>query len=91
MAAIAVTNDSAGWLVLWIEPFGEDRWLRPGERFVVRSDYTGNEPAFTVWYWVNADDRVAGIENVTVAIDQGFYQEVVDHDGRVIECGHQRP
>jgi hypothetical protein len=26
-----VHNDTAGWLVLWLEPFGEDRWLRPGE------------------------------------------------------------
>ncbi|MDR6320304.1 hypothetical protein [Actinoplanes couchii] len=23
-----VTN---GWLILWLEPLGEDRWLRPGD------------------------------------------------------------
>ncbi len=92
MAAITVDNDSEGWLTLWIEPLGEDRWLRPGERFVVRSDYSGDESAFTVQYWANADDRAAGIENVTVWIDEGdVYPEVVDSEGRVIECGHQRP
>ncbi|WP_051366078.1 hypothetical protein [Hamadaea tsunoensis] len=92
MAAITVNNDSEGWLTLWIEPLGEDRWLRPGERFVVRSDYSGNESAFTVQYWVNAVDRAGGIENVTVWIDEGdVYPEVVDGEGRVIECGHQRP
>ncbi|MCP2321499.1 hypothetical protein HDA40_000006 [Hamadaea flava] len=91
MAAIAVTNDSAGWLVLWIEPYGEDRWLRPRETFVVRTDYSGDEPPFSIQYWVNADDRAAGIENVTVVVDEGFYQGVVDDEGRLVECGHQRP
>jgi hypothetical protein len=92
MAAITVNNDSEGWLTLWIEPLGEDRWLRPGERFVIRSDYSGDDSAFTVQYWVNADDRAVGVENVTVWIDKGdFYPQVVDAEGRVIECGHQRP
>ncbi|MCP2326992.1 hypothetical protein HDA40_005499 [Hamadaea flava] len=92
MAAITVTNSTPGWLTLWIEPLGEDRWLRPGEAFVVRSDYSGDQSAFTVQYSVNAGDRAAGIENVTVWIDQGdIYATVVDDQGRVIECGHQRP
>ncbi|GHJ47398.1 hypothetical protein Cs7R123_47400 [Catellatospora sp. TT07R-123] len=92
MAAIVVTNDFEGWLAVWIEPLGEDRWLRPDERMTIRSDYTGQEPAFTVQYWANACDRAAGIENVTIWINEGnCYPEVVDGEGLVVECGHQRP
>ncbi len=87
-----VRNDSTGWLTLWLEPLGEDRWLRPDETFRIRSDYNGDEPAFSVSFWVDEDDRSAGIENIAVWIESGdCYAEVVDRSGRLIECGHQRP
>ncbi|MEV6968263.1 hypothetical protein AB0M47_24445 [Hamadaea sp. NPDC051192] len=40
---------------------------------------------------MNADYGAAGIENVTVDVNEGFYQGVVDSEGRTVECGHQRP
>ncbi|MDQ0777715.1 hypothetical protein QF026_006181 [Streptomyces aurantiacus] len=81
-----------GWLVMWLEPLGEDRWLRPDETFRVRSDYNGDEPAFSINFWVDDDDRSAGIENVAVWIENGdCYAEVVGSAGNLIECGHQRP
>jgi hypothetical protein len=92
MAAIDVRNDSAGWLVLWLEPLGEDRWLRPGEMFRVRTECLGDDPAFSVTVWGNDDDRAAGIENVTVWVLNGdVYAEVTDAVGDVVECGHQCP
>ena len=92
MAVMDVHNDSQGWLVLWLEPLGEDRWLRPGERLRVRTDYLGDEPAFAVTYWAHDDDRAAGIENINVCIENGdVHAEITDASGNRVECGHQRP
>src|ERR1051325_9132728 len=92
MAVMDVRNDSKSWLVMWLEPLGEDRWLKPDEKFQVRSDYNGDELAFSVSYWVDDQDRSAGIENVAVWIENGdCYAEVVDGAGNLVECGHQRP
>ncbi|WP_432188045.1 hypothetical protein [Streptomyces sp. Tue6028] len=91
MAVVEVRNDSKGWLTMWLEPLGEDRWLKPDETFRVRSDYSGDELAFSVVFWVD-DDRSAGIENVAVWVEAGdCYAEVVDQAGSIVECGHQRP
>ncbi|MFE9680987.1 hypothetical protein [Streptomyces sp. NPDC006285] len=68
MAVMEVRNDNTGWLIMWLEPLGEDRWLAPGEVFRIRSDYTGNDQAFSITCWVNEEDRAAEIENVTVWI-----------------------
>jgi hypothetical protein len=87
-----ITNSYAGWLTLWLEPLGEDRWLRPGETFRIRSDYNGEERDFLVDFWADDEDRSAGIENVTVSIERGnVYAEVTDNGGNLVECGHQRP
>ncbi|MFJ7967289.1 hypothetical protein [Streptomyces sp. NPDC096324] len=92
MAVMDVRNDNTGWLVLWLEPLGEDRWLRPGETFRVRSDYDGAESAFSITSWVNEEDRAAGIENVAVWIEAGdCYAQVTDDAGDIVECGHHRP
>ncbi|MFE4698526.1 hypothetical protein ACFRIC_15775 [Streptomyces sp. NPDC056738] len=92
MAVMDVRNDNKGWLVLWLEPLGEDRWLRPDETFRIRSDYDGDELAFSITSWVNEEDRAAGIENVTVWIEAGdFDVQVTDGAGNVVECGHHRP
>jgi hypothetical protein len=95
VTAVAVTevrNDHTGWLCLWLEPLGEDRWLEPGETFRIESDYNGAEMAFSVTCWTNDDDRAAGIENVTVWVENGNCDpEVTDRAGNVVECGHHRP
>jgi hypothetical protein len=94
MAVIHLSNRSDGWLVMWLEPLGEDRWLRPGETFHVSSDHPGSDTTFTVEYWARDEDRAAGTENVNVWIDNDIgnvYAEVIDDAGRVVPCGHQRP
>jgi hypothetical protein len=50
MAVMDVLNSSKGWLVLWLEPLGEDRWLRPEETVRIRSDYNGQDLAFSVHF-----------------------------------------
>ena len=92
MAVMEVRNDNTGWLIMWLEPLGEDRWLAPGEVFQVRSDYTGDDQAFSITCWGNDEDRAAGIENITVWIDNGDCDaQVTDRAGNIIECGHHRP
>ncbi|MFE6888174.1 hypothetical protein [Streptomyces sp. NPDC057694] len=92
MTVMEVRNDYKGWLVLWLEPLGEDRWLEPGETFRIRSDYDGDALAFSVTCWADEEDRAAGIENMAVWIEAGdCYAQVTDRLGNVIECGHHRP
>jgi hypothetical protein len=90
MAAMSVSNRSKGWLVLWIEPLGEDRWLKPGETAQIRTDRVGEDRAFTVDFWVDEHDHVAGIENIAVLVDGGDWH-VTGSAGEILECGHQRP
>lgn len=92
MGILDITNSHAGWLTLWLEPLGEDRWMRPGETFRIRSDYDGDERDFLIDLSAGAKARPAGIENVTVSIERGSpYARVTDDSGNVVECGHQRP
>ncbi|MET7426803.1 hypothetical protein [Dactylosporangium sp. NPDC005555] len=90
MAIMDVHNDSDGLLVLWLEPWGEDRWLKPCETFHVRSDYDGVDAPFTVDHFEDDDDRAAGIANIAVWVNEGN-AEVTDGTGTRLECGHQRP
>jgi hypothetical protein len=91
MTTLDVHNDSAGWLVLWLEPLGEDRWLRPGETFQVRSGRQGEEAPFSVSRWVEQDEGAVGVDNIEVRAEQGESLEVTDESGAVVECGYQRP
>lgn len=87
MAVINVTNSSDNWLACWLEPLGEDRWMRPGETFWFRSDYAGDELAFSVDYETEPD----GINHIAVWVENGDpWAEVTTADGVVVDCGHQR-
>ena len=49
-----------------------------GGDFQIRSPYAGDELEFIVNHWVKDDDRTAGIENVTLWIQNGDPFEVAD-------------
>lgn len=92
MAMMSVRNDYAGRLLLWLEPLGEDRWLRPDETFHIATDYHGDESAFSVVTWADEVYRADGIEQMAVWVEHGdFYATVTDSAGNSIECGHNRP
>jgi hypothetical protein len=57
--------------MLWMEPLGDDRWLRPGEAFQTRPDCLGDEPAFFIDPWSADQSRSAGVGNVNVSALQG--------------------
>ncbi|MEV6714917.1 hypothetical protein AB0M48_23120 [Lentzea sp. NPDC051208] len=92
MAVMHVENGSSRWLVVWLEPFGEDRWLERGEMVCIRTDNVGEELAFNVETHATEEERAAGIENMTIYIENcSLYADVTDRDGNVVECGHKRP
>ncbi|TKK84365.1 hypothetical protein FDA94_29960 [Herbidospora galbida] len=86
MAVIDVTNSSDDWLACWLEPLGEDRWMRPGETFRFRNDYDGDERALIVVYEKEPD----GIGHIAVWVEKGdIYAEVTTADGTAVDCGHR--
>jgi hypothetical protein len=91
MAAVDITNSVAEWLVVWLEPYGRDYWLKPGERVRVQNTYSGDEAAFELDFWAEAADRAAGIENVNCCVNEGYDTVVVNPDGIPLDCGYQRP
>ncbi|MEU2494626.1 hypothetical protein [Streptomyces sp. NPDC007883] len=82
-------NVGDGDLWLFIEPYGEDYWLKPGEVFTVTPEVEGIDVWFstavcqegiTVWLYENGDPAKVVLEYT-----------VTDADGKQLECGHQRP
>lgn len=78
-----------GDLCLFIEPYGEDYWLKPGEVFTVAPAAKGIDVWFhtvlwrdgiTVWLYEDGEPEKMILEAV-----------VTDADGTRLECGHQRP
>jgi hypothetical protein len=92
MAVMHIRNGSSRWLVVWLEPWGEDRWLERNEMLCIRTDNNGEKLAFDVEYHANDEERADGIENVTIYVENCSYDiTVTDEEGNHVECGHKRP
>jgi len=81
MAKLPVRNSRIERLMLFLEPYGEDYWLRPGEECIVTSGPPDPDPAFGL----ELTD-----EGVTVYFE-GPHAEVRAADGAILQVGHQRP
>ncbi|MFJ9342792.1 hypothetical protein ACIRP0_26370 [Streptomyces sp. NPDC101733] len=80
--ATHVSNGGGSLLELWLEPFGQDYWLRPGETFVVTSyGKTGDGAVFEV---VHEPERIQ-------VWATSFFATVTFPDGTEVPGGHQRP
>ncbi|MEU6310663.1 hypothetical protein [Streptomyces sp. NPDC047014] len=86
---LPVANAGTSDLCLFIEPYGEDFHLRPGEVFTVAPEDEGIDVWFstlvweggiTVWPYEDGDPSKVVLECA-----------VTDADGTRLECGHQRP
>ena len=86
---LPVQNAGENLVSLFIEPYGEDFWLKPGETIIVTPAVDGIDVQFsvvvaadhiTVWLYEDGDPY-------KVIVDY----EVVDKGGTALECGHQRP
>ncbi|XQE89436.1 hypothetical protein ACN24M_33090 [Streptomyces microflavus] len=82
-------NVGGGNLWLFVEPYGEDYWLKPGQVFTVAPEVEGIDGWFstavcqegiTVWLYEDGDPTKVVLE-YTVSYA----------DGTRLECGHQRP
>ncbi|MFD6463950.1 hypothetical protein [Streptomyces roseolus] len=69
-------------LTVWIEPWGRDYWMRPGDVFAIDSEdrAADDDPPFEV-SWLE-DGIVVGVKGDSTVRDRG---------GIELECGHQRP
>ncbi|MFD8597503.1 hypothetical protein ACFV1L_21115 [Kitasatospora sp. NPDC059646] len=89
MNRLPVQNGGEDLVCLFIEPYGEDFWLKPGDEFTVVPTDDAPDPQFTV---VSAPDRLVvwifeGGNPMNVIADY----TVVDSNGSELECGHQHP
>ncbi|MFE2293031.1 hypothetical protein [Streptomyces sp. NPDC059452] len=86
---LPVENAGDSDLCLFIEPYGEDFYLRPGEVFTVAPEADGIDVWFstvvweggiTVWPYEDGDPTKIVLEYT-----------VTDANGARLECGHQKP
>jgi len=82
MARTSVTNETEDLLCLWVEPWGTDHWMRPGEVLTVVAGTAPEDAPFNV---------VVHGQGITVWVNSANDAEVVDNDGNAAPCGHQRP
>ena len=77
-----MSNETGSVLCLWVEPWGTDHWMRPGEEFTVVTETEAEESPFNV---------VVHGQGITVWVNSGNDAEVFDKNGGQVPCGHQRP
>lgn len=88
MNRLPVVNAGDTDVCLFVEPYGEDFWMKPADTFQVVSMSDANVqfsvvalPALiAVWLYGDGDPY-------RVIVDY----EVLDANGEMLECGHQRP
>ncbi|BAG17219.1 hypothetical protein SGR_390 [Streptomyces griseus subsp. griseus NBRC 13350] len=86
---LPVENMGDDDLWIFVEPYGEDYWLKPGDVFTVAPEVEGIDVWFstavcpegiTVWLYEDGDPTKVVLKYT-----------VSDADGTRLECGHQRP
>ncbi|MFJ5220404.1 hypothetical protein ACIP98_37675 [Streptomyces sp. NPDC088354] len=86
---LPVQNRGDRDVCLFIEPYGEDFWMKPGDSFTVVPIREQSNVEFsvvvaadllTVWLYEDGDPYNAILD-----------YEVVDAHGSKLACGHQRP
>ena len=82
MPKTSVDNATTNMLCLWLEPWGTDHWMRPGEEFTVVTEGGPEESAFNV---------IIHDQGISVLVNHANSAEVFDKNGNEAPCGHQRP
>ncbi|WP_369274641.1 hypothetical protein AB5J55_36070 [Streptomyces sp. R11] len=82
MAKPGVSNETDRMLCLWVEPWGTDHWMRPGEEFTARTQTEPEESPFNV---------VVHSQGITVWVNSANDSKVFDKAGNPAPCGHQHP
>jgi hypothetical protein len=78
---IKITNDRATFATLWLEPWGEDYGMSPGDEFEIVAADADEGFYFHV---------VNGWKGVKVYAEGDVTQISVSQRGEVLSCGHNR-
>ncbi|MEU6586911.1 hypothetical protein [Nocardia sp. NPDC046763] len=74
--------------LVWVEPWAEEYWLRPGDAFTIEFD----ESDFAEQMIGNADFEVSWCDfGILVWTASGKDVAVLDRSGTKLQHGHQRP
>ncbi|MEV6669509.1 hypothetical protein [Streptomyces sp. NPDC051162] len=91
VARLRVHNKGEELLELFLEPYGSDHWLSPGETFVVWTFGSADGPPWSGTTHGNEPFEVEYRPGSVTVHFMGHHGYVADVDGNEIECGHQRP
>ena len=81
MQRIRVTNGRAAFMTLWLEPWGNDYGMAPGDEFeVVAADAADN-------FYFHLVDEGSGLK---LYAEGSVTQLAIYHGGEEILCGHNR-
>ncbi|MFJ5117967.1 hypothetical protein [Kitasatospora sp. NPDC088548] len=86
MPKIRLSNDTEKTLGIWVEPWGEDYWMKPNEKFTIVTDTPKDTDPDEAPFEVVFHDQGA-----SVWANIGYQPTVYDHSGNEVDCGHQRP
>jgi hypothetical protein len=76
-----VSNETDSLLALWVEPWGTDHWMRPGEELTVVTE-ASEDSGFNV---------VVHDQGITVWVESARSALVLTKNGNEAPCGYQRP
>lgn len=83
---IRLNNDTEKVLGIWVEPWGEDYWMKPEEQFTIATDAPEGADSAEAPF-----DVVFHDQGVSVEVNTGYEAVVHDRSGAALICGHQRP
>ncbi|MFD4535809.1 hypothetical protein ACFWNL_36665 [Kitasatospora sp. NPDC058397] len=86
MPKIRLSNDTEKTFGIWVEPWGEDYWMKPKEKFTIVTDTPKDTDSDETPFEVVFHDQGA-----SVWVNIGYAATVYDHSGNELDCGHQRP
>jgi hypothetical protein len=78
---LRVTNDRSGFVTLWLEPWGEDYGMLPGDEFEI----VAGDAADGFYFHVIAEDKCT-----KVYAEGQVTQICVYQSGAELSCGHNR-
>ena len=81
MHRIKLTNDRATFVTLWLEPWGEDYGMSPGDEFEVVA--VDSQEGF--YFHVISEEN-----NLKLYAEGDVRQVAVSQSGAVLSCGHNR-
>lgn len=81
MQRLKISNDRASFITMWLEPWGEDYGMSPGDEFEIVAAYAGAD----FYFHVISDEK-----GMKVYAEGNTRQISVYQNGEELSCGHNR-